>query len=294
MDRIATLRSRMAAALPAEVRLKMALSDILVNAGLSDMRGMKNGLNKALRKEFQRADIDAEEVDFFKLIDTAVRSRVRPNDEKYDDLFQEVSMNFLDRQKGELSRSWIPAAKRKIDKGEMTNLYGFLLRMAQNLAKDLHRKLSTQWSRELGVGDGSDDDGGGGLDLERHDTGTSGDPSSSTYARQVYESLVKNFKWGKSKQILDILIEHGITGFIGRGRSRGGGVKTIAEEMGVTIVTVSSYYRQKFQEDVVRAIRAMRDPDLEEAAMKMLASSDAHPMVRMCFLLDRVQGRDDG
>jgi len=60
MDRIAKLRSRMAAALPAELRLKMALSDILVNAGASEMRRMmQKPLNRALHKEFQKAGIDA-------------------------------------------------------------------------------------------------------------------------------------------------------------------------------------------------------------------------------------------
>jgi len=197
-----------------------------------------------------------------------------------------VAVNFLDRQ-GKLTKQWIPSVKRKMKQGKLTNLYRYLLRLAQNYVKDLHRKLVRQQGREVGVTDGLDDDERG-VNLERLDSGTSLDPSSSTYAREVYEALVKGFVNPRSKKILDILIDQGITGFISGGRSRGGGVKAIAEAFNVTIQSVSQHYRPKFQEDVIRAIRRMRDPYLADAAKRMLAS-ETDPMVKICLMLDRVR-----
>ena len=289
MDRIASLRRRMASAIPFEYRLKLALSDLILTAGARDMQPMRAQINRQLQAEFKRAGLP-DDIDFFALIDTAVRSRVSGRDEMYDDLFQEVAMNMLDRRAGLLAKKWVPQAKKLIADGDMDNLYGWLLRVAQNLVRDEHRKLVRRHQREEAISDGSEDSEG--VNLEHlDDIGDLQDTSSATYAREVYEQLVAGFRWKKSREILDTLIEHGISGFLDSGRSRGGGVTTLAEVFGVSVQTVSQYWKPKFKEDVIRSIRRIRDPELQGAAARMLSASSEHPMVRMCLTLDRVESR---
>jgi len=288
MDRIACLQKNIVASLSPIVRFKLAMGDLMRHASLADLkRSMAPVLNSKLRKECEEAGLgeEAANIDFFELIDKAVRIRVKPNDPLYDDYFQEVAINLLNRDGGELKKEWIPKAVQMKRNGTLDTLYGFLLRASQNFVKDLNRKIVHLNDRETQMADPTDDDNGSGLDLDRHEVEGPGDQSDLSAAKKLYNGLVDNFKWSKSKSILDVLIRNGIVGFVSSNdNKRARGVQEVADAMGVTVQTVSQYYVPKFRSDLVQSLGKLNDSDLRQRAKRMFGST--LPVANLIHALD--------
>ena len=281
MERIATLRARLAATLPANQRLRLAMTAIFVEASQSSLKStLQKPLNRAMHKEFDRHGIPSEGIDFFYLIEKAVRGRLNPRDNAYDDMFQEVAMNLLDTRKGKFTSAWIPAWKKFVAKNPGASVGGLLQRMLQNLVKDVARSLSTGASYIKDIQHTEDDGGQTGDPFDRMEIEDLNEPTSSIYAQQLYDELVSNFRWDKSQDILDTLIDVGSTGFVGTGRATGGIGRILAEKFNTSEQNIGNF-RKKFRRDVIQAIRSMDDPNIAEAAKKLLtASSQMENMIR--------------
>jgi hypothetical protein len=274
MDRISSLQRKMMASIPSDVKMKYALGNLIT----SSLPYLKNHLNAALQTEFKKAGIDADAIDFYKLITLAVSKRFSRNSPDFDDLLQEVSINLLDRT-NETKKDWIRKIKKSQDEGRMDNLSGFLFRAFQNFIRDISRKEVKQKSKTTQFT--RDDEDESGIDLGRLDVGDNTDPESEYSAREIKNKLMRNLKWDKSRQILEILLEHGVTNILDKPK---GGTE-IARELGVTPGTVTTVYLPKFKADLIQALEKIKDRDLQEEAQQLIAASQNHPMIRLCEAL---------
>lgn len=283
MDKLATIHHKICQALPLEDRFGLILHRFSRVASLRDLKqSMGPMLNKELHKEFSKAGLDTTGIDFFNIIDKAVRTRYSTNDPTYDDMFQEVSMNMLDRR-GELQKKWIPEALKLQNAGKLTNLTGFLFRVAANLVKDISRQEVKKNKMEIYLPD-EDEKSESYIDpFSRKDLGGYEDQSSVYSAKELYKLLVKNLKWSKSKEILDILIDRGITGFLS---PRAKGVTIVAETLGVTPATVTQHYIPSFKKDVRQALKRLGNDEIAADAARLLAASVKKPLLKLCTYIE--------
>lgn len=279
MDSIARVRRLLYASLTRQTRVKIALRDILISMQNDWLR---DSLNKALHAEFDKGGVELDEdFDFHEIIHKAVTSRVNPRDPMYDDLYQEVAMNLLDRRKSDgIKKEWIRKALNLQKHGHMRNLAGFLATSTRNLVRDVHRALVTRRNRELHLEEGDEDTGG--IDISRRDTGGH-TPEDYVSAESLFNSIMNGLHDDRSKQILQFIVDKGIKGFL-----RGKGISALAEMLD-TSPTMATYYRDKvFKPDLKRALRRLGDRDLIERAGDLFASATQHPMVKLCDALDEI------
>lgn len=294
MNRVAALRSRIATRLSSERRARLVLASLII---ANQSAWFQSAINQELRKEFERAGIDLTDldIDFYRIITQAVRNRVNPRSPDYDDFFQDVAMEFLDRSKGDIKKQWIAAAKRLQSKGELHNLEGFLYRAAQRYVQDLFRKRKRRTDREEDISDGTEDSGG--VDLERFDDGDGSlSPEDMLNTRELYDSLMANLKREMSRVILESLVKNGITNYAGKGRVNNmadlvADVNVWRQSQGETPVSTSTmgqHYRRQFKRDLSQAIARLGDPTLEQAAMRMMAASMSHPLTHLMYVLNQL------
>ena len=260
MERIARIRRHLYATLPVGYRIRVALKDLLAGSQESWFR---SAINTAIGKEFTKAGIvfDAD-LDFFEIIHKAVLRRVAPNDPDYDDFFQDVAMGLLDRDG--VTKDWVQDIVKMQKGGLVTNLKGWLATVAQRYVQDLARKSALRGKREVGIQAPGDEEGPG-IDPDHYDSSPSHE--SDVSAQELYKSLMRELKDDRSKQILDIIIDNGVRGFL-----KGKGLSDVARAMGVKPSTATYYRDTIFKPDLQKALKRLGDQDLLETAQAIFAS----------------------
>jgi DNA-directed RNA polymerase specialized sigma24 family protein len=273
-----------------EKRAQIVIADLILVAHNAAWR---RSFNEAMMKEIERAGVVTDEpIDFWNLVDRAVRSRFSPGTQDYDDAFQDVSMELMGRSG--TKKRWIQSLLKTQEKTGVVNVRAWLATAANRLVKDLFRSVKTVRDRHEQIGDGTEE--GGGYSLERHDTGgISLDDASA--ARELYRKLMAFFQrsgWDPAPIIFKSLVKNEITGYTSRGRVRG--LKDLHQdlerELGRTVQysDVGQYYRKKFTKLMDRALSSLGGEEAE-VARRMFAASMADPMVKLIRSLDEIASR---
>jgi len=281
MERLARLHTLLYATLPYDTRVRLAVAGILAMMRTDWYRA---SLNDSLREEFEKGGIPLDEdFDFFEIVHQAVTDRINPHEPDYEDFFQDVVTNLLNRRKSQgLRKEWIRDAKRLMKRGELDNLVGLLKTAAKNFVRDMFRSRETSRGREERIKTPGEEDEPG-VDITRRDLGESESENIEDLvsAREIYRALLRNLRDPRSKKILEIVVKKGIMGFL-----TGKGVSDLARALG-TSPAMATYYRDRvFKPDLLRALKRIGDRDLLERAKGVLSAATSNPTVRLCAELD--------
>tara|TARA_B100000745_G_scaffold294597_1_gene237808 strand:- start:19277 stop:20170 length:894 start_codon:yes stop_codon:yes gene_type:complete len=292
MNRIAALRVRLARTLPTSTRTALVVASIIHTASTSFF---KRELNKVLNQEFVRAGIQVDRpLDFYKIIYSAVKRRVRnPTSPEFDDLFQEVAINFLDRSSKNMTKQWVAYVKKQQDTKGIRNLEGILFKLAENLVRDLHRKLKYRGDHFESFSDGSED--APGVDLERTDAGQLHNPETAAMAKDLYPAIMRQLKkqgWGPAPHIFKAVVDTGNTSYAGDGRARN--MKELHREVEQLMGRSIQYkdfgysYRKNFRREMERALKALGIGGRSEGA-RLLSAALQSRVAQMVFDLSEVE-----
>lgn len=302
MDRISSLRNKFASILSVEKKASLVLSRLILADG-EWRNNLRRHINIALTQEFNRAGVAmTEEVDFFRVIDSAVRQFMSPKDQDYDDFFQEVAIRFLDRDTGIRNvKMWAKEIFDKQRSGQnITNVEAYLAKAAKNYVKDIFSRYNRLRKRTVDV-----DDEESGVDLERWDANNDGrvNVEDAFGARELYNQLYKKLT-PINRVILESLVRHGITNYTGTGtinmEGKGSGALTsLYEDVAQWYVSngqtppdslkseLGQSKRKNFTRDMQRAIKSIGGP-LQDVAEKMFAASMRHTPSKVLYNLNDI------
>jgi len=187
MERLARLHTLLYATLPYDTRVRLAVAGILAMMRTDWYRA---SLNDSLREEFEKGGIPLDEdFDFFEIVHQAVTDRINPHEPDYEDFFQDVVTNLLNRRKSQgLRKEWIRDAKRLMKRGELDNLVGLLKTAAKNFVRDMFRSRETSRGREERIKTPGEEDEPG-VDITRRDLGESESEISRTWSVPVRSTV---------------------------------------------------------------------------------------------------------